>query len=140
MALKNDEDAFHAISMAEDQIPEQYKGYYNVAKGLYTKPSEALEALEVVEKSAESYVPQEYKGLFNSGLKVFDKAQELKEQKDAMQRQMFEKAIEPVWEKYDTKKVGSISKDQCQEMVTGALEQLKMSRYFNQFAFDKIFE
>jgi hypothetical protein len=22
MALKNDEDAFHAISMAEDQIPE----------------------------------------------------------------------------------------------------------------------
>ena len=43
-----------------------------------------------------------------------------------MQRKMFEKAIDPVWVKYDPEGKGHISKDQCQEMAEKTLETAKM--------------
>ena len=82
----------------------------DVAKGVYGNPEEARGV-------AEGYVPDQYKGYFNAGLDAVDKAKELKKQKDELQRKMFEKAIDPVWVKYDPEGKGEISKDQCQEMA-----------------------
>ena len=85
-------------------------------------------------------MPEEYKGYFNAATSAYDKALELKKKKDEMQLQMIEKAIDPIWSKYDTEGAGAVSKSQCQDMVVLALEQIKMSQHFNQAAFDKLFE
>lgn len=53
---------------------------------------------------------------------------------------MFEKAIDPIWVKYDPEVSGFISKDKCSEMAQQTLEQVSMSQYYNQMAFDKVFE
>jgi hypothetical protein len=114
-----------AMREAEKYIPEQYRGAFSVAKGFYgSDPEEA-------KKMAEGYVPEEYKGYFNAGMQAYDKALELKKQKDEMQLKMFEKVIDPIWVKYDPEGKGNISKDQCQVMAEGCLEEMKMSQYFN---------
>ena len=56
-----------ALAMAEGYIPDKYKGYYNVAKGLYGNPDSAKDV-------AKGYVPDQYKGYVDAAEGAYDKA------------------------------------------------------------------
>jgi len=58
-------------------------------------------------------VPDEYKEYANKAEAMVDAAEALKKKKDIMQKKIISKAIEPMWEKFDTEKVGYITKEQC---------------------------
>lgn len=58
-----------------------------------------------------SVIPGQYHGYMDQAANLADQAAELKKQKDALQLQMLEKAIDPLWSQYDTENTGYVSKD-----------------------------
>ena len=88
-------------------------------------------------KAIEGFVPEQYKGQFDTAVKTYDKAVELKKQKDELQIQIFEKAIDPLWKQYDKDDKGHISQEQFKELGKLALEKAGHGDKFNEMIFDE---
>jgi len=101
-AMKEDPEALKAElqAKAESYIPGQYKAGFGMAKGLYADP-----------RSVKGFVPEGYEKYADMAEAGLDKAAELKKQKDAMQLQLIEKAVDPLWIQYDPENTGFITKD-----------------------------
>lgn len=118
-----------ALKKAEGHIPDKYRGQYDVAKGLYQS--------EDKRKAIEGFVPDSYKGSYQTALSSYDKAVDLKKQKDEMQIKMFEKAIDPMWKKFDKKNEGHITQEQFGELGKMALEKVGHGDKYDPAMFDK---
>ena len=58
------------IQYLEGQIPGQYAGHYNMAKGLYSAEDKRA--------AVEGFVPDSYKGSFQTAMSSYDKVVDLK--------------------------------------------------------------
>lgn len=140
MKLYKDPDAGmeEAVVMAEEYIPENYKGTYGVTKAFYKDPKAASI------QHAENYVAPENRENLRAGIayaeQAYDNAAYLKEKKDEYQQAMCVKIVETGFSGYDTQNTGYITKAQCEDMTKKALTLAEKGEYYHQGGFDVAFK
>jgi len=71
---------------------------------------------------------------------MLNTAKDLKEKKDEIQLDLIKKAIQPMFAKFDLDKDGCLDREECQNIVKSALDNLGYKDSFNAEVFNKAWE